>query len=67
MKIKTITMDAGLKVSKNYNTVNSNFSMTVEVEPGEDVEEVRESMSNILWKMVNDELNKGMNHIDNLA
>ncbi len=64
MKIKEITVSAGLKISKNYNTTDSHVAFTAEVSEVDYLTEYEE-LSIIVHDLVGKEVQKGLKEIEN--
>lgn len=60
MNLKTIRVEAGLKVSKNYSTITSHIQLEAELKIGEDEMNAHADLSEMAWEMVNRDMDSGI-------
>lgn len=64
MKIKNFGVSAGMKVSKNFNSVDSNISLLVELEESDKISESYDKLSAIIHTLVDKEILKGLTNLE---
>lgn len=60
MKVKELTMAKSVKVTVNYQSVSVTYGMTVEVDNGDDINEVRVNLSREIDRILRAEIEKTM-------
>ena len=63
MKVKSITVGADIKVTRNYSSVASNFQMTVDLEEGDDAQDCHNQLVKTVWQMLDDDIHLGIGHL----
>ena len=66
MKVTSITVSSGLKVSKNYSSADANVSLTAEVDETEDIEEVHITLKSIVDNMVRNDIETNLEELASL-
>lgn len=64
MKVRTLVVNAGMKVTKNYSTVIADASLTVDLDEGENIEEVHRDISAILHNLVDRDIDEGIKQLN---
>lgn len=55
MKIKTVSVSAGESISMDYNSCRADISMTAELEEGENVDDVKDQLSELITDYIEEE------------
>ena len=64
MKITNLTVRSAMKLSRNYNTVDADISLSVELSEDDNVDEVHEQLVAMAHDMVTDDIRTSIDLLD---